>query len=163
MRQQCVHVSPSITVDQEPELSGSVAEYRERLVRDRRQSQRRYRDHLAAVFARRRVADAGELADVALEALTVWRYIDSGEQCRCSCHPRLPDTDLHDYGFDCGCSRTPEERRRVFQQWRDDLKAFWQSPDGQQIKAVEHAGEVELGLARGPARGRCPQPRRPVS
>ena len=65
---------------------------------------------------------------VALDVLTVWRYIDSGEQCRCSCHPRLPDSDLHDYGFDCVCARTPEERRRGFQQWLDDIDAFWQVP-----------------------------------
>lgn len=118
-----------------------AADHRERACRE---AYRRYRDHLAAVFTGQDGADAGALADVALDALTVWRYVDSGEQCRCACHPRLPDTDLHDYGFDCVCARTPEERRRAFQQWRDDINAFWQSPDGQRIKAAEHAGEVEL-------------------
>lgn len=123
---------------------GPAADHRERTERARREVYRRYRDHLAAVFTGQDRADAGELADVALDALTGWRYVDSGERCRCACHPRLPDTDLHDYGFDCVCARTPEERRRVFQQWRDDIRAFWQSPDGQQIKAAEHAGEAEL-------------------
>lgn len=49
---------------------------------------------------------AAVLADVALDALTVWCYVDSGERCRCVCHPRLPETDLHDYGFACPCART---------------------------------------------------------
>lgn len=144
MRQQGAYVSPSNTVDQEPELSVSMADHRERLERARREARRRYRDRLAAVFTRHGVADPDELADLALDALIVWRYVDTGERCRCACHPRLPDTDLHDYGFDCVCAHTPEERRRAFQRWLDDIKAFWQSPDGQQIKAAEHAGEAEL-------------------
>jgi hypothetical protein len=116
----------------------------ERLEHARREAHRRYRDHLAAVFTRYRLADPGELADVALDALTVWRYVDGGERCRCACHPQLPDSDLHDYGFDCVCARPPEERRRAFQQWLDDIQAFWQSPDGQQIKATEQADVAEL-------------------
>jgi hypothetical protein len=144
-------VPPSNTVDQDPELSVSdfsddlgAVDYRERVERARREAHRRYRDHLAAVFTRHRAAAPGELADAALDALTVWRYVDSGERCRCSCHPRLPETDLHGYGFDCVCARAPEERRRAFRQWLDDIKAFWQSPEGQQIKAAEQAGEAEL-------------------
>lgn len=121
-----------------------AADHRERAERARREAHRRYRDYLATVFTGQDRADAGELADLALDALTAWRYVDSGERCRCACHPRLPDTDLHDYGFDCVCARTPQERRRVFQQWRDDINAFWQSPDGQQIKAAERAREAEL-------------------
>lgn len=150
-RQRCVRMPPSNTVDEEPEhaVSGfsdapSVSDYRERLERARREARWRYRGHLAAVFARHGVADPGELSDAALDALTVWRYVDSGEQCRCACHPRLPDSDLHDYGFDCVCARPPEERRRAFQQWLDDIQAFWQSPDGQRIKAAEQAEEAEL-------------------
>jgi hypothetical protein len=151
MRQQCDDMPPSNTVNHEPELyvidfsdDSGAADYRERREHARREARRRYRDHLAALFARRDVADPGELADVALDALTVWRYVDSGERCRCSCHPRLPESDLHDYGFDCVCARAPEERRRAFRQWLDDIQAFWQSPDGQQIKAAEQAEEAEL-------------------
>jgi len=142
---------PSNTVDEEPKqvVSGfsnapSAVDYRECLERERREARRRYRDHLTAVITRHGVADTGELADVALDALTVWRYIDSDEQCRCSCHPRLPESDLHDYGFDCVCARTPEERRRGLQQWLDDIDAYWKSPDGQRIKAAERAEEAEL-------------------
>jgi hypothetical protein len=139
------------TVSQEQELCAidfsddqGAVDYRERVERARREARRRYRDHLAATLARHDVADPFELADAALDALTVWRYVDSGERCRCSCHPRLPESDLHDYGFDCVCARTREERRRAFQQWLDDIKAFWQSPDGQQIKAAEQADEAAL-------------------
>jgi hypothetical protein len=81
-----------------------AVDYRERVERARQEVRRRYRDHLAAVFAQHGVADPGELVDTALDALTVWRYVDSGERCRCSCHPRLPETDLHDNGFDCVCA-----------------------------------------------------------
>jgi len=118
--------------------------YRERIERARREARRRYRDHLAGVFVRHDVADPRGLADVTLDALTVWRHVDSGEPCRCSCHPRLPDSDLHDYGFDCVCARAPKERSRAFRQWLDDVDPFWQSPDGQQIKAAEQAEEAEL-------------------
>lgn len=142
---------PSNTVDEESKQAvGGVsdasngADHRKHLERARREARRRYRDHLTAEFTRYGVADPGELADAALDALTVWRYVDSGEQCRCSCHPRLPETDLHDYGFDCVCTRAPEERRRAFQQWRNDIDAYWKSPDGQRIKAAERAEEAEL-------------------
>jgi hypothetical protein len=121
-----------------------AGDYRERIERARHEARRRYRDHLAGVFARHDVADPDELADVTLDALTVWRFIDSGERCGCSCHPRLPESDLHDYGFDCVCARLPEERRRAFRQWLDDIKVFWQSPEGQQITAAEQADDAEL-------------------
>jgi hypothetical protein len=80
---------PCSVVSQEPELcvtdssdDPAAVDYRERVEHARREARRRYRDHLAAAFARFRVADPGELADAALDALTVWRYVDSGERCR---------------------------------------------------------------------------------
>lgn len=45
-------------------------------------------------------------------------YIDTDERCMCGCHPRLPDTDLHDFGFDCLCTHPPAARRRAFKDWR---------------------------------------------
>jgi hypothetical protein len=143
-------VPPSNTVGEGPELyvtdfsGGGAAEYRERIERARSEARRRYRDHLAAVFDAQGVAEPAELADAALDALTVWRYIDGGERCRCSCHPRLPESDLHDYGFGCVCARTPEDRRRAFDEWRNGLEALWRSPEGQRIKAAEQAAEAEL-------------------
>jgi hypothetical protein len=126
-----------------PEIPGTV-ECRERIEHTRHEARRRYREHLAAVFDRHSGAEPAELADAALDALTVWRYVDSGKRCTCSCHPRLPETHLHDYGFDCVCARPPEERRRAFHKWLDDIKAFWQSPEDQKIKAAEQADEAEL-------------------
>jgi hypothetical protein len=142
---------PSNTVDEEPELDITdsaegfgAAEYRERIERARREAGSRYREHLAAVFDQHGVAEPGQLADVALDALTVWRNIDSGERCICSCHPRLPESDLHDYGFDCVCTRIPEARRRAVSQWRDGIAEFWRSPEGQRITAAEQAADAEL-------------------
>ena len=97
---------------------------------------------MAALFDQRGVADAAELAEAALDALTVWRYVGSGARCRCSCHPQLPDGDLHDYGFDCVCARTPQDRHRVLDQWRNDVDAFWRSAEGQ--RAAEQAAENSL-------------------
>jgi hypothetical protein len=140
-------------VEEEPELyvtdfsnSPHAAEYRERIERARREARRRYHDHLTAEFDLRGVPAAGELADAALDALTVWRYVDGGERCTCSCRPRLPETDLHDYGFSCVCSRMPEDRRRAFDKWRHDIQAFWETPEGQGIKAAEQA-ELQTWLA----------------
>jgi hypothetical protein len=97
---------------------------------------------LAAAFDLHGAAEPGELADAALDALTVWRYVDSGERCSCSCHPRLPESN--DYGFGCVCTRMPEDRRHAFRKWCNDIQAFWQSPEGQRIKAAERAADVEL-------------------
>ncbi|ODR05277.1 hypothetical protein BHQ21_15015 [Mycobacterium sherrisii] len=119
-------------------------DYREALERARTEARRRYRDHLTTVFDLHGAPDPDVLADVTLDALTVWRYIDSGERCRCSCHPRLPETDLHDYGFACICARTREDRRRAWEEWRDNIKAFWESPEGQQIRADEQAAKADL-------------------
>jgi len=119
-------------------------DHRERIARARSESRRRYRDHLAPVFDQHGVAEPGELAEAVLDALFVWRYIDSGERCRCSCHPRLPESDLHDYGFGCVCIRTSEDRRRAFEERRNGIEEFWRSPEAQRIKAAEMAAEAEL-------------------
>jgi len=159
-------------VDEEPEEiyvvdfsnNPGAAEAREQLERARTEARRRYRDHLATVFDLHGSPEPDVLADLALDALTVWRYIDSGERCRCSCHPRLPDSDLHDYGFACTCARTPEDRRRTWDEWRDNMKAFWESPEGQQITAAEQGAEADLQawllqlLGRSAPRRRRPWP-----
>jgi hypothetical protein len=138
-------------VSEEPEIyafdfsnAPGATEYRERIERARTEARRRYRDHLAAVFDLHGSPAPGALADVGLDALTDWRYVDSGERCSCSCHPRLPDSDFHDYGFGCICTQAPEDRRRAFDEWRSDIGAFWRSPEGQQIRAAERAAEAEL-------------------
>jgi hypothetical protein len=88
--------------------------------------------------------DPEALADVALDALTLWRHVDNGTPCSCSCHPRLPESDFHDYGFGCSCTRTARERQRALDKWRNETAAFWQSPEGKQISAAERTAEAEL-------------------
>jgi hypothetical protein len=138
-------------VGEEPEIyvvdfsdAPGAAEYRERIERARIEARRRYRHHLAVVFDLHGSCDPDALAEIALDALTAWRNVESGERCPCSCHPRLPESDFHDYGFGCVCAQTPEERRRAFDRWRNHIRAFWRSPEGQRIRAAERAGEAEL-------------------
>lgn len=138
-------------MDEEPELyivdfsnSEAAADYRRQVEQHRAVARRRYHDYLAAAFDLHGHDDPNALADVALDALTGWRYVESGEPCCCSCHPRLPDSDFHDYGFGCSCARTAEDRRRDWEHWRSERDAFWQSPEGQQITAAERADEAEL-------------------
>ena len=121
-----------------------AAEYRGRLERAGIEARRRYRDHLAAVLDLHGSPAPGAFANVALDGLTDWRYVETGERCRCSCHPRLPESDFHDYGFGRVCAQTPQDRRRAFDQWRNDIQAFWRSPEGQRIRATESAAEGEL-------------------
>jgi hypothetical protein len=146
-------------VGEDPELrivdfseAPGAAECRERHEHALAEARRRYRDHLAAVFDVHGVEQPGAVADVALDALTVWRYVDTDERCLCSCHPRLPDSELHDYGFGCTCARTPGDRRRATRQWFSSIDEFWCSPEGRQISAGEWAAEADLQawLARQP-------------
>jgi hypothetical protein len=110
----------------------------------RTEARRRYHDHLAAVFDLHGSPEPRVLADIALDALANWRYIDSGDRCPCSCHPRLPESDFHDYGFSCACARTPEDRRRSREHGRQDMAAFWATPEGQKVAADEQAAEADL-------------------
>lgn len=121
-----------------------AAEHRERLEQARITARRRYHDYLAAVFDLHSSTDPGAFADLALDALMGWRYVESGEPCPCSCHPRLPESDFHDYGFGCGCARTAEDRRHAMDKWRDEREAFWESPEGKRIRADARAAETQL-------------------
>ena len=132
-----------VVVDDDAVLP-TAAEYRERSERARIKARSRYRDHLIAVLGGRGVDNAAAVADVVLDALTEWRYIDSGERCTCSCHPRLPDSDRHDYGFNCVCTRTREQRRESFQQTLNEIRELWQSPNGEQTRAANEAAEAAL-------------------
>lgn len=121
--------------------SQGAAEFRQRQERDRAESRRRYFHHLASAFAKRHGADPFELADIALNTLTPRRTAGEGELCSCGCHPQLPTTDLHDFGFDCPCSHTPEQRRAAYAEFRESQQQFWASPAGRQIVAAEEAEE----------------------
>src|SRR6478672_5959217 len=93
----------------EPELHvitfppGPGEEFRARAERHRAEARARYLAHLSGQLSE---SDAA----IAIDALTVWNDITSGDRCVCSCHPRLADGDLHDYGFSCRCRQTPETR-----------------------------------------------------
>lgn len=119
-------------------------DHREHLADARTEARARYRDHLTAVFTQHGVAEPSRLADITLDALTVWRYAGSGERCRCRCHLQLPDSDRHNYGLNCTCTQSEDERRRVTEKWRSDIDEFWSSPAGQRIVADERAANAEL-------------------
>lgn len=122
----------------------TAAEYRERSERARVEARSRYRDHLTEVLNGRGLDEAAGAADVVLDALAEWHHIDSGERCRCSCHPQLPHSDLHDYGFECVCTRTREQRRESFHQALNEIRELWQSSDSGRTQAVKQAAEAEL-------------------
>ncbi|MDV3131453.1 hypothetical protein [Mycobacterium sp. 29Ha] len=110
----------------------------------RGQTHARYRTYLAEVLGRSGVGDPIMVADVALNALTQWRDINTGGLCRCSCHPQLPDHARHDFGFDCYCTRPPDQQRDAFRQVLNELDEYWQTPAGLQSRAATAAAEQEL-------------------
>lgn len=81
--------------------AAAAVDYRQARELQRAHASRRYSDHLASAFRTHGVPDPDVQARIALDALTAWRRNTGDDVCGCSCHPRLPDTDLHDYGFAC--------------------------------------------------------------
>uniref|UniRef100_UPI003F5824C7 hypothetical protein n=1 Tax=Mycolicibacterium obuense TaxID=1807 RepID=UPI003F5824C7 len=130
----------------------TAAQYRARIERAREHARSRYHAHLTAVLSDHDIDNAAATAGVVLDALTVWRDIETGEPCRCSCHPRLPESDLHDYGADCGCTRTSEQQRASFQRALREIRDYWHTPEGLQEDASRQAAEADLQawLAREP-------------
>ncbi|HEY9304986.1 MAG TPA: hypothetical protein VIO95_11915 [Mycobacterium sp.] len=138
-------------MDDDPELyifdfsnTPGAAEYRQRIEHARTEARRRYHEYLAATFDIHGFGDPSALADIALDALTVWGHVEDDQPCMCSCHPRLPESDFHDYGFGCSCGRTAQERRRGWEKWQSRREDFWRSAEGQQIRAAERAAEADL-------------------
>lgn len=78
-----------------------------------------------------------------VDLLFVHRYRD-GHECGCSCHPQLPTSDLHDFGFACPCALTADERRAGYERWQADMDAFWDSPEGRAETARHAAEDAEL-------------------
>lgn len=122
----------------------TALEYRQRREQAQAHAHARYREYLAEVLGARSVDDPAGVAEVALDALTQWRDIETSQLCRCSCHPQLPDTNRHDFGFNCRCTQTSEQRRASFQQGLDAIQEYWQSPEGLQSRAAVEAAEREL-------------------
>lgn len=136
-----MHEDPGFEIIKFPQLPGA-AERRVESERHRAEARRRYLAHLGSALEH--LNDERDVKEAALEALLLWNDITSGERCGCSCHPRLPDGDFHDYGFDCPCRHTPEERAARFTAWEAERDAFWDSPEGQAITAAEQAQDDQL-------------------
>jgi hypothetical protein len=116
--------------------------------RDRQHAEmlRRYRGQVAMTLIELGL-NPGEVAvwsESILDRLFIVLPREGGEPCRCSCHPRLPDSDFHDYGFSCSCRLTAEERRRHAEEWQADLAAFWNSPEAAARRARRQGEENEL-------------------
>ena len=126
-----------------PGTGEPLAELQRRLERNRAEARQRYRQQVSAVlYLHEEVEDSDCLAEAILDALTPPRR--GGGPCRCGCHPQLPESDLHDFGFDCPCTHTPEQRRRDFEDFRTVQREFWSSPAGRRILAVEEPEEAAL-------------------
>lgn len=121
-------------------------DWRAELDRQRRESRHRYRKHLCLALSS---LDASEVdpedrADAILDALFVVPRREGLGECGCSCHPHLPSSDFHDYGFDCPCQRTAEECAAAWDAWRAESDAYWESPEGLVEEAKGQAEEDEL-------------------
>jgi hypothetical protein len=133
---------PEFEIIKFPELPGA-AERRAESERHRAEARRRYLAHLTSALTLT-ADDVEAKAAAVLEALLVWNDVTSGERCVCGCHPRLPEDDFHDYGFDCPCRHTPAERAARFAAWEADRDAFWESLEGQAITTVHQAEADQL-------------------
>ncbi len=118
-----------------------------RAERDRQQaeSRRRYHGELALTLIELGL-NAGDVAawtDAVLDRLFVVGH-EGGDPCACSCHPRLPTSDLHDYGFSCSCRLTAAERRQRADEWLAELAASRNSPEAAAQRARRQVEENEL-------------------
>jgi hypothetical protein len=127
-----------------PDLVGD--EWRAERARQTEVSRRRCRDRLIEVLTDldRSGPDLNGQADAILDALFVATRVDDATACPCACHPRLPETDLHDYGLDCSCRHTVEERRQRFGTWMAEMDAYWDSPEGRAITEARAAEDATL-------------------
>jgi len=114
--------------------------------RQKEEAQRLYRERVRGVLTElaRSPVDLDNQAAVILSALFAPARIDGGEPCPCSCHPRLPESDFHGYGFDCSCQWTAEERRQAFEAWAAEADAYWASAEGQAVTDQQAAEEAAL-------------------
>lgn len=127
------------------EFSGSEER---RAERDRQRIRGRglYRDGLIKVLADLGLPapDNAAAAERIIDHLFVIRGAAGAEACGCSCHPRLPETEFHGYGFDCPCRLSDEERRASWDRWVVEMEAHRQSPEGVAHAAAMRAEEDEL-------------------
>ena len=106
--------------------------------RARREAEREAeRRRLADRYARYLAASAGvgeAAARRVITALFDLRDAD-GNQCRCSCHPRL--SAEHGDGFDCQCTWDEDRRAAEAAAWQ----AWWDSPEAAELSAAHRREE----------------------
>lgn len=120
-------------------------ELRARRDHQRTEGWRRYRDRLAVALPLiDTIAGADDRANAILEHLFVATRAEDESPCVCSCHPALPASDFHDYGFRCACQLTAEERRAEFDEWQAGADAYRGSTEGKAETAARQAEEDEL-------------------
>lgn len=121
-------------------------EWRERHEREKATARARYLQLVTAeVELLGGVPDPIGFAERLFAGLFVHRDED-GHECACSCHPHLPTSDHHDFGFACNCGLSPEERRERFTAWRASMDAYWESDEGRAETARREAEEAELAV-----------------
>jgi hypothetical protein len=121
------------------------AEWRAEREHGRNQGRQRYRDRLiAALPLIESMVEIAGRADAIVDHLFAVARIDGDGDCICSCHPRLPESDLHDYGFGCPCRLTAEERAARFAGWQAGMDEYWESPEGRAQAAARQVEEDEL-------------------
>lgn len=145
-------VCHSQRVDNEPENYGydfsntpGAEERRAERDRARAEARRRYREFLVSALDAEGVPENLEdLADRAIDLLTTWTDVESGEPCHCSCHPRLPESDFHEYGFGCICRASQQDRQRTKQGWLENISAYWDSAEGRAAKLAAEQEDATL-------------------
>lgn len=134
---------PELYVFRPPDLGDDWRAQRER---QRVESRARHLERMTAVlaFADACADDLAARAGAVLDGFFVTRGVESGEPCTCSCHPQLPETDLHGYGSDCSCRRTATQRQASWAQWQAEQDRYWASPEGLAITAEREAERAAL-------------------
>lgn len=121
-------------------------EWRTERDRQKVEARNRYGRHLTAALAQESFStlDPQAQAEAILDLLFVVKGTEGDDACSCSCHPLLPTSDFHDYGFGCVCQQTAEERAAFWTQWSLDTDAYWDSSEGREQTAAREAEEAEL-------------------
>ncbi|HJS83714.1 MAG TPA: hypothetical protein VJ742_12860 [Nitrososphaera sp.] len=132
--------------------------YREEQARKKAEGWKRYRNWLTEQLAVElpKGLTSEELAEFVMQTLFVHKRLDAEgqetEDCICACHPRLTNDDLHDFGFGCNCGKTAEERKKSWDDLRQKMDEFHQTPEMQAFHAKEdqEKAEVEGWIAEQP-------------
>lgn len=128
----------------EPRGLPGAEEWRAERERTRSEARRVHRSRLIDALAAAGLGDPEWVADVSMAALFVYNAVETGEPCLCSCHPRVPEGDLHDYGRSCPCTRTKEQRAAWWKDWRKEMDEYWDSPEGRAVRQERRRHEDEL-------------------